>query len=369
MPQTAQMKQLFFPSVISLLLLSSCEGQTTNLTKSTMNAATQQQRPAAPYELHGIIDPGINNMIAFALQTPTGWNMQQSFTRAWNGSTPINQVYIKLASPAGDVIEFLPYTPYYYADGPMTRNMRQTAASYGMQQPLQPNEMPPMDALQYIKRVLLPQLAQRGLRFQSTGENATPMQPKAQNTSTGTAYVDGIMANGSKVRIDCVVNLTTTQMNGEYYYNWHVLPSITQSKGDLNACYAQVAHARRSIVYNPIWEQKNAQLVKNGYVANDEITRRNGEMSRDYREHVQRKGEEIANARNKSQDQINEYFRDGIGGEAKYQDPTTGDRVRLADKYNHIYKDRQGNYYGTNAAVDHQQFDWTELQRLETKQY
>ncbi|MET0465958.1 MAG: hypothetical protein ABW007_22545 [Chitinophagaceae bacterium] len=365
------MRNTFLLLIPFCTIIASCDAQSPK-TKDMQASATQSEKKPvkqSPYELHGILDPGINNMVAFALQTPTSWKMQQSFTRAWNGSTPVNQVYIKLASPdQQSTIEFLPYSPYYYADGPTTRSLRETSRAYGMPQQYNQYEMPPMSPVEYIKRVFLPYLSQRGLQIRMTAEKNLPAKQASAAMQTYTSYVDG-ESNGRKVRIDCMINLTTTNMNGEIYYNWEAYPTIIITNADPEKLYQHVAHARSSLIANPAWTQKNTHLVRNGYVANDEINRRNHEMVKDYRDHVQKTGQEIADERNLSSDKRNESFRDAIGGQAKYADPKTGERIKLADKYNHVYKDKQGNYHGTTNAVNEAQFDWVELQRLETKNY
>ena len=356
---------------IAFCSLASCGAQSTK-DNQDIHAGSEKSKKImkeSPYELHGILDPGMNNMVAFALQTPTAWKMQQSFTRAWNGSTPINQVYIKIVSPdQSSFIEFIPSTPYYYADGPTTRSLRQTAASYGMQQRNNPGEMSPIPPLEYLKKVFIPQLAQRGLQLQVTGEKAFPAKQLSVTKQNYTAYVDG-RAAGKNVRIDCMLHLNTTNLNGEVYYNWEVYPSVIMTNNDVNKLYEYVAHARNTFIANPAWVQKNNQLVRNGNMANAEINKRNYDMQRDYYNHVQKKGQEIADARNNSMDKRNESFRDVIGGQAKFEDPGTGDRIKLADKYNHVYKDLQGNYHGSDNSINEAEFNWTELQRLETKDY
>ncbi|PZR23116.1 MAG: hypothetical protein DI535_24770 [Citrobacter freundii] len=366
------MKASFFLLIPFCSIIVSCDAQNSkskkmNATDSTAKA--QQALKQSPYELHGILDPGINNMVAFALQTPTGWKMQQNFSRVWNGSTPISQIYIKLASPdQASTIEFLPHSPYYYADGPTTRSLRQTAASYGYPQQANPGEMPPMPPNEYLKRVFLPYLAQNGVRIQVTNEKSFPAKALSNTTQMYTAYIDG-EANGKKIRVDCMLNLTTTQMNGEIYYNWEAYPSIIFTNGNLDELYKHVAQARNSFRANPSWMQRNNQLVRNGNIANEDINRRNQDMYRDYQDHIQRSNQAVTDDRNRSADQRNEAFRDVIGGEGKFADPVTGERVKLADKFNHVYKDRNGNYYGTNQAVNEAEFDWVELQRLETRSY
>ena len=92
-------------------------------------------------------------------------------------------------------------------------------------------------------------------------------------------------------------------------------------------------------------------------------------MQRDYYNHVQKKGQEIADDRNNSMDKKNESFRDAIGANARFEDRETGHRIKLADKYNHVYKDPQGNYHRSDNPVNEGKFNWIELQRLKTKDY
>jgi hypothetical protein len=149
---------------------------------NTSAQTTTTKMPA--YDLHGIIDPGIGNMVAFALKTPHGWKLQQSFTRIWNGSTPLPQIHLLLTSPDGNnSIEYLPSTSYYYQDGPSVRSLRQTAAQMGMPQQTHPGEMPPTQPLQYLQNILLPQLRQYGLQVKLTAQQNLPNQ---QVTTPGT---------------------------------------------------------------------------------------------------------------------------------------------------------------------------------------
>jgi hypothetical protein len=367
------MKYIFPSAYFLSIFIMSCEGRAfkNNTTADVVTEKEQKNEnerlPA--YELHGIIDPGMNNMVSFALQTPTNWKMQQSFTRRWNGSTPINQIFIRCVSPdQSSMIEFLPYTPYYYADGPTTRSLRATANSYGIQQ-VHNGELQPMYPVDYIKRIVLPQLAQKGLQLRISNEKTLPGTQTSATTQKITGYVDGIGSDGKQVRVDCVINVTTTNMNGEIYYNWTAFPSVTISNGNVDAVYSHIEYARNSVKFNPAWERQNSQLVRNGNIANDDINRRNAEMTRDYYNHVQKTGEDIADMRNKSSDRRNEAFRDVIGGQAKFESTETGERVKLSDTYNHVYKDKQGNYHGSDDQVNSAQFDWEELQRVETKNY
>jgi hypothetical protein len=322
----------------------------------------------SPYRLLGILDPGINNMVAFALKVPRGWQVKQTFERQWNGSAPYNQIYLALRSPDGaDQIEYLPSTAYFFTDGPMARQMREIAQQYGTQQRV-PGELAPMPALAYLKQVLLPRLAQQGMQLTVTGEKATPPQQSASVTTSG-AYVSGTLPTGKQARVECQLTMTTTRLNGETYYTWEALPAVVQSSRDLAACYAHAKVAQASVVFNPAWQQQNQQLVSKGVQINSDINRKNHEIRMDAMRSTAEARDAAYQARSASQDRQNEAFGDMIRGEAKYEDQSTGERVKVADQYQHVYTDNQGNYLGSNTPIAAGQVNWQELQRVSTSDY
>ncbi len=322
------------------------------------------------YKGYEINDPGINNISAILLQIPNGWQAQNSFTRIWNGSTPINQVYVKAVSPDNNSsVEILPYSPYFYADGPTTRSLRETSRSMGYPQKLQPFEMPPMDPLTYIKQVVLPRLQQNGISFQVTSEQNLGEQSQFKGIPVSRhAYVDGRMQNGRNIRVECGIQLTANNMNGETYYNWSAFPAIITGD-NVDAGYEVLKHMRGTVLYNPEWQQKTGELNRRGNAANAEIAQKDFENVKAYREAVNNIHQGITNDRNRSVDQQNESFRDVIGGEAKFENPSTGERVRLDDKYKYYYTDAQGTYYGSNEPMDFKSMGWSEVNRLDTKKY
>src|ERR1035437_7571808 len=295
-------------------------------------------RSVGQYKGYEITDPGINNISSIILQIPNDWQAQNSFTRIWNGSTPINQIYVKAVSGDNNSsVEILPYTPYYYADGPTARSLRETSRSMGLQQQYQPFELPPMDALIYLKQYVLPGLQQHGISFQITGE--------------------------------CGITLNMNNVNGEVYYNWSAFPAIITSNNNLDAGYDVLKHMRSTIIYNPEWEQKVNELNRKGNAANAEIAQKDFENLKNYREAINNIHQGVTNDRNNSNDKNNESCRDAIGGEAKCENPNNGERVRLDDKYKHYYADAQGNYYASDEPLDFKAMSWTEVKRLDTKGY
>jgi hypothetical protein len=79
--------------------------------------------------------------------------------------------------------------------------------------------------------------------------------------------------------------------------------------------------------------------------------------------------QEAFRARMGSQDRQHEAFVDTIRGQHKYEDPGTGQRVKLEDGYRHVYTDRQGNYYRTDAPIEAGAVDWQELRRVTLSEY
>lgn len=325
---------------------------------------------AGQYKGYEITDPGINNISSIILQIPNDWQAQNNFTRIWNGSTPINQIYVKAVSEDNNSsVEILPYTPYYYADGPTARSLRETSRSMGLQQQYQPFELPPMDALIYLKQFVLPGLQQHGINFQITGEQNLGDQNQFKGVPSKHAFVDGKTQDGKLIRVECGITLKMTNMNGEVYYNWSAFPAIITSNNNLDAGYDVLKHMRSTIMYNPEWEQKVNELSRRGNAANAEIAQKDFENLKNYREAINNIHQGVTNDRNNSNDKNNESFRDAIGSEAKFENPNNGERVRLDDKYKHHYTDAQGNYYGSDEPVDFKAMSWTEIKKLETNEY
>ncbi|MDO7845208.1 hypothetical protein Q5H92_02490 [Hymenobacter sp. M29] len=335
-----------------------------------MNPATPP--PPAPYTVRGIIDPGLHNMVAFAIKVPRGWQFRQQFTRKWNGAQPVNQISLKLLAPGGaQQVDFLPERPYYYQDGPTSRSLRQQAISMGMPMPQHDEyELAPMTPLLYIRQVLLPNLARQGLTIQPTGSQEQPAHATGAGATSATGYVDGRLPNGRMARVEVVLNTQARNMNGEVYYNWAALPSITQaSAGELAAAYGQTQAARKSFSINPAWQRETQQLSQQGQASNQRITQQDQKAYEAFQRHEQQLNEGMAADRDRSQRQIAEGRGDVLSGKARYDNTATGERYRVDDRYNHVYQDRNGALHGSSVPLDAAALNWQELQRVEMSGY
>ena len=361
-------------------------------------AAPDQVKPAnAPYRLLGVYDPGLQ-VLAWAMKVPRDWQVQQSYQREWNGALPSDKVYLRFNSPDGkQQIEYLPYRQYVFSDGPTQRQMQAQMQQMGMQVPRKPNEMPPMSALAYLKQVLVPQLAQQGLKLQGLGnELQTPARPGDAQHPEAKASIDGMLANGRKVRVECRLWANAPLRNGaDVIYGWGVVPSITQTNGDLATTYAHTRVAQESITSNPEWKRRNQELSNRGLQANLATMRQNNDafeatMRRNHEARMAgiaasgaantaRHNERMAamdnqmasyQANSASQSSQHEYYVDNaIRGETKMQNPSTGERVKLDNSYQHSYSDGQGHYYQSNTPINAGSVNWQELQQVTLKNY
>ena len=376
------------------------------------SATTAPPQPKGEqYRLLGILDPDFNNMVAFALKVPRGWQVNQSFKRQWDGQVPTSQVYVSFRSPDGaQRVDYLPLSNFVYSDGPMARSLREQKQAMGMTDTrMAPNELAPISALAYLKRYFLPQLAQNGMALRNVGNERetaptpVPAQPGGAPSTKSSASVDGVLPNGNKARIEIRMNAAQMNNNGEVFYSWTVVPSITQTSADnLAATYAHTKTAQESIVNNPAWQQKNNDLVKKGYAANSEASRRNHEMmmgniaqqtaantaahnqrmaaiAQQGAANTARHNERMAaadqrmadyKAADASRDRQHEYYVDNaIRNETKYANPSTGEQVKLDNRYEHSYTDSKGTYYQSNTPIKSSDVNWQELGKVSVNDY
>lgn len=354
------------------------------------------------YQLLGVKDPDFG-IIAFAMKIPRGWAAKQAFQRQWDGANPWNQVYVVFRSAdSGQQIEYLPASKYVYSDGPGPNNLRMQKQSMGIDPRMAENELAPMPALAYISRVLLPQLAQNGLTLRDVGNEreTAPHSVPTPGSDTphmeSSASVDGVLPNGNRGRVEIRIGWSEVRNNQDIYYSWWATPSITQTgNGDLDATYAHTETSRTTLAYNPEWLRKDRELAEKGNRATTEALTRShaanmeniAQWGRINKANAAASMERInanaaasaarqeqqfsnSNARMAANDRANELFLDVvIDGKAKYENPTTGERVKVDSNYNHTYTDNAGYYYQTNTPLKSSDVDWQEMEKVPFDDY
>ena len=331
--------------------------------------------PSPNYDVRGVFDPGLNGMIVLALKAPRGWQMQQAFTRQWIGAAPNNYIYVGLVSPDGhDSIEYLPEMDYHYSDGPAERGTQQWMAQHGQHDPTRLSPLLPLD---YLKRVFLPLLAQKaGLQVRVTGENATAPVAVGPGMESASGYIEGVLPSGRQMRIETKIGVLTGNITGNPMHNWGANTKVIQSDRDLAACLARADVVNRSIVFNPAWQAQNQQLQQRGAQLNHQQTMDNLAASqRRFEQNVRQQQQQRAainrNYENhrRASDQVSSAFADYIGDRVMYENPNTGERVKMQSGSSHVYQDAQGTTLSTNAPLDSNHVDWQELQQVEVKNY
>lgn len=361
--------------------------------------------PEASHRLLGILDPDRGNTVAFAMRVPADWQAAQAFTRKWDGAVAQPQVSVRLRSPDGrSQIEYRPAVSYLYSDGPVSRDLRAQMKQFGMDPKLSENELPPMLASTYAREMMIPRLAKEGIVLTDLrNEQEAPEERVSAQEVKRRGSIDGTLADGQLVRVECRLRVSTQQLDGETFTSWTVVPSITQSADDLEATHAHTRTAQDSIVWNPEWQKLEAAAQTQGQQANSEASRRQHEATMNgiqqnteamtaghnarmadiqsqgaantarYNERMDQMDSSHAawQAGSASQDRQHEYAVDTIRGEHKYADPTTGEQVKVQDGSNHVYRDTTGSgvVIGTQAPLDSSQVDWQELQRLTVQEY
>ena len=343
---------------------------------------------AAPsYRLLGVLDPDRDQMVAFALKVPRDWQVQQSFRRQWEGTVAQNKIYLRFRSPDGDSqIEYLPAAQYIWSEGRLTNQLRAQKQSMGIPAQSAPNEVQPMPPVTYIKEMLLSYLAGNNMALSDLGhEQTAPQQRDKDGQIKMRGSIDGTLPNGHKARVECRINLSSQRLGTDTYYSWTVVPSITQTSGDLEAIHTHTRVAQDSIVVNPTWQQQEREAQERGAQANTAaMTRAHEQRMEGIRQfgeaNTARFNQRMADmdrnkaafdARMSSMDRQQEMTVDTIRGVSKYSDPSTGERVKIEDGYNHNYRNTQDPtvYYSTNTPIEANQLDWQELKKVELKDY
>ena len=360
----------------------------TNSLADSQNAAAAASAPppdkGGAYRLVGIKDPELG-MVAFALKVPREWKVEQKFWRDRSSNMPTNKVYLGLRSPDGSQqIEYLPVMNYGYMEGPSGDQTRAQLQALGMGNQMNPSNMPPMPAREYLSQYLLPELARNGLELSKLGNERSTAPHREENRQLSSASVDGVLADGTKVRVEVIMVEIEMPMNSDTFHSWSVAPSVTRATNDLAAAYAHTKVAQESMVNNPTWVRQNNELANRTAESNTRAQQqaheqRMADMRRAGEASTARFNQRMADMdRNQAafeqrmnrQSQQNERFIDNvIQGETKYVDPSTGERTKLSNQYNNVYSDRQGNYYGSDTPLDADRLDWQQLQEVPADAY
>lgn len=354
-------------------------------------SATASDAAVKPYRLLAILDPDRDNMVAFACKVPSDWRAQQSFVRRWDGAVGQPQIFITLRAPDNrSQVVYFPSTGYLYSEGPTTDSLRAQKRSLGLPTQATPNELPPMPPAAYLRKVFLPLLTQNGATLRDLGnEQAAPQTRDANGQTQQRGSLDGTLSNGHRARVEVRLSHSSRQLGRDLWHTWSAIPSITQTAGDIEPIHAHTRMVQDSVVVNPAWLKLEQEAQARGAAANREAGQRQHEATMAQmrantaamtRAHEQRMNDIRAfgeastarfNERMAQSDRDQRIRVDTIRGETRYADPVTGQRIKVEDGYNHVYRSRQNPelFYGTQTPIDPGAVNWQELQKVQLRDY
>jgi len=347
--------------------------------------------PVKPYRLYAILDPDRERMVAFAFKIPSDWRAQQSFHRIWDGAVGQPQVFVTLQSPdQRSQIVYFPTTQYLFSEGPMTDNLRAQKLSLGLPVSAGPNERAPMAPVEFLRSVFLPRLAEHGVVLTDLrNEQTAPRTSKPNGATERRGSIDGTLPGGVRARVEVRINHSTRQLGSDLWHSWSALASVSQTGDDLEVVHAHTRIAQDSVVMNPSWVKLEQEAQAQGAAANREASRQQHEstmadirantaaMTRSHQQRMDsiRAFGEANTARfneRMAQGERDQRIRvDTIRGESKYSDPATGERVKVTDGFNHVYRSRQNPelFLGSQTPVDPGALDWQQLQKVQLEDY
>ncbi len=347
--------------------------------------------PVRPYRLYAVLDPDREKMVAFAMKVPSDWRAQQSFHRVWDGAIGQPQVFVTLQSPElRSQIVYFPTTQYLFSEGPMTDGLRAQKRSLGLPVVSNPNELAPMAPVEFLRSVFLPRLAANGVVLKDLGnEQTAPKVSKPYGATEARGSIDGTLSGGIRARVEVRINHSSRQLGSDLWHSWSALASVSQTGDDLESVHVHTRIAQDSVVMNPAWVKLEQEAQAQGSAANREASRQLHEatmaniqantaaMTRSHHQRMDaiRAFGEANTARfneRMTQGERDQRIRvDTIRGETRYSDPATGDRVKVTDGFNHVYRSRQNPelFLGSEAPIDPGALDWQQLRKVQLEDY
>lgn len=347
--------------------------------------------PVKPYRLYAILDPDREKRVAFAFKIPSDWRGQQSFHRVWDGAIGLPQIFVTLQSPDHrSQIVYFPTTQYLFSEGPMVEGLRAQKRSLGLPVSTNPNELAPMAPVEFLRSVFLPKLGPHGVVLTDLGnEQTAPMTSKPNGATERRGSIDGTLPGGIRARVEVRIARVSRQFGSDLWHSWTALASVTQTGGDLETIHAHTRIAQDSIVMNPAWVKLEQEAQAQGAAMNREANQQQHEATMANirantaamtRAHDQRMDAIRAlgdantarfNERMVQGDRDQRIRVDTIRGESKYSDPATGDRVKVTDGFNHVYRSRQNPelFLGSQTPIDPGSLDWQQLQKVQLEDY
>ncbi len=328
---------------------------------------------------HGFEKP----MRAASLLVPSDWTMQDQVQWATQpGATSIVQVTFRAASADGRYgLELFPVYTWGWSDNPMMQQTMQMAAQNGGTP-----AMPPMSAKEFLTKVAVPNVRQ-GAKVVAVDkipgvDQALDQQVKMQmQAARQVGYPMNLRAEHARALVrhgqteewlTAAIYTTTTDygmgMGTSYVSVAQYVFAFKAPAGELTAKDALFQMILSTVAVDPQWQARVNQVNLNIQRANAKGAADRAKIIADTNAEVNRTITEGYEARQRSQDRNHENFTDYIRGVQRYQDPASGEQMKLTSGYSHVWSSGNGEYVFTDSATFRpaQVLDgtWTELKAI-----
>ncbi len=294
-----------------------------------------------------LTDPTMNNLPVSSWEIPNDWKGTHQVDLQWSGSVPVPAIYLKFSSAdEKQSFEIFPTYRYVYLEGETTNALR----SYGHEMP---NNIAPMSPNEYLQRVIIPEVNRNGAKMEVTSVRSIPA-PSAQSQSfrQSIAEIFGTVS-GKQMKLILTINQNSMAYAGNTQTNWDVTIASVLSATNLQDAVATAEKIFKSVRPNPEWQREYANLVNKGMGDNQDIANTRFQNSQRNNADLQRTYDGMnQNFSNKFNQPTSPGFGDYIRGVGTYQDPNTGEKVKLDYGKQYQYKDNYGQYHGTDTRID-----------------
>lgn len=332
---------------------------------------------------HGFEKP----MRAASLLIPSDWVMQDQVQWATKpGALEIVSMTFQARSPDGRYgLDLLPNYSWGWADHPqMQQSMIMTAQSGGTP------ASPPLQSQDFLTKMAIPNVRrgakvlgidkipnvdealdkQLGPQRQAAAAVGMPYNVRVEHSRARLQYDD----NGKQVEEWLTAAIyNSAYENGmgfgtSFLSNAQYVFAFRAPAGELLGRDKLFQMILSTLAVDPTWQYKVNEANGKIQQINAKGAADRAKIRRDAQEDINRTITEGYDSRQRSQDRAHENFTDYIRGVQRYQDPSSGEQMKLTSGYNHVWSSGNGEYVFTDTANWNpaQTFkgNWTELKAV-----
>lgn len=343
--------------IVLLLILITC------FSLSLKTAECKPPNNALKFKTYSCADREGIGMEAFKIMLPVGWKFQGGIS--WLNESPAMPAILafKISNPAGtEALEFFRNRMFFWMNDPVFLSSFPVGSKY-----FGSEVCPPMDAVTYIKKIIIPRSRSNATGLKIVDEDSLPDLAKKlgikQESQSG---VYNTSSDGGKVRIEYMLgsrpveediyalvqntdfsiqsasgNINYTVWTADYQF------SFMAPKGTLDRASKVLQSVFYSFKINPGWLNKYMQVIQ--YLTQNQIKKI--QNMRQISSIISRTSNEInsiitdtVHQRQKTYDNMYDKFSQYIRGVEEYYDPYQKKPVELPNGYYSTWTNSLGEY-------------------------